>query len=131
MTNSLRGALVFLAITVACAASADDLEALLASCNGCHGDDGVSRWDDMPTIAGIDAFVHADALWAYQEQARPCATVAFRQGDTSRPDTSMCDVVAGLTDDQIEAIAAHYAAIPFVPAAVLYVSAALCGASDP
>ena len=28
----------------------------------------------------------------------------------------MCDVVAGLTDDQIEAIAAHYAALPFVPA---------------
>ena len=73
-------------------------------------------WDDVPTIAGIDAFVHSDALWVYQDGARPCAKGPYRQGDTSRPETDMCEVAAQLDDDQIEAIADHYAALPFVPA---------------
>ncbi len=94
----------------------DDLAALIESCNDCHGDDGVSQWTDVPTIAGIDAFVHSDALYVYQDGARPCATGPFRQGDTSRPEVSMCDVVADLSDEQIEALAEHYAALPFVPA---------------
>lgn len=97
-------------------AFASDLDALIESCDGCHGDNGVSQWNDVPTIAGIDAFVHSDALWVYQEKGRPCAMGAFRQGDTSRPETNMCDVAAELSDEQIEAIAERYAALPFVPA---------------
>ena len=97
-------------------AVADELEDIIASCNGCHGDDGVSQWTDVPTIAGIDAFVHSDALYIYRDEARPCATSAFRQGDTDRPETSMCAVAAELSDEQIEAIAEHYAALPFVAA---------------
>lgn len=95
-------------------AQVDDL---IATCNGCHGDNGVSQWSDMPTIAGIDAFVHSEALYTYADGARPCETVEFRQGDTSRPATNMCDVSKGLSDEQIEALAGHYAALPFVPAA--------------
>lgn len=97
-------------------ALASDLNALIESCNGCHGDDGVSQWNDVPTIAGIDAFVHSDALYVYQDQARPCAMSGFKQGDTSQPETNMCDIAAELSDEQIEALAEHYAALPFVPA---------------
>jgi sulfide dehydrogenase cytochrome subunit len=97
-------------------ASAQNLEDITESCDGCHGENGVSQWNDIPTIAGIDAFVHSDALWVYQDEARPCATVSYRRGDTERPDTNMCEVAAGLSDAQIEAIADHYAALPFVPA---------------
>lgn len=101
---------------MAAPAMSADLDTLIESCDGCHGTDGVSQWNDMPTIAGIDPFVHSDALWAYQDEARPCASSAYRQGDTSRPETTMCEVVADLSDDDIEAIADHYAALPFVPA---------------
>lgn len=97
-------------------AVAGDLDALIADCNGCHGDDGVSQWNDVPTIAGIDAFVHSDALYVYRDEARPCATSDYRQGDTSKAATSMCEVAADLSDDQIEALAEHYAALPFVRA---------------
>ncbi len=103
-------------LLAAAASQAADIDALVETCDGCHGKNGVSQWDDMPTIAGIDAFVHSDALWVYQDKGRPCATGAYRQGDTGRPETNMCDVAAGLSDDQIEAIADHYAALPFVPA---------------
>ena len=95
---------------------AADLDALVEGCNGCHGEGGVSQWDDVPTIAGIDAFSHSEALFLYQEEARPCAESEYRSGDTSRPATTMCEVAAGLDDDQIEALSAHYSALDFVPA---------------
>ena len=98
------------------AVSASDLDAITANCNGCHGDDGVSKWSDVPTIAGIDAFVHSEALYVYQDEARPCAESKYRQGDTGRAATTMCAVAAALADEDIEAASAHYAELPFVPA---------------
>jgi sulfide dehydrogenase cytochrome subunit len=70
----------------------------------------------VPTIAGIDAFVHSEALYIYRDKARPCVESKFRQGDTARPATSMCAVAAKLDDATVEALAGHYAALPFVPA---------------
>ena len=87
------------------AATAADIDAIVESCNGCHGDNGVSQWTDMPTIAGVDTFVHSDALYNYRDEARPCALSDFRQGDTSRAATTMCEVAKALSDDDIEAIA--------------------------
>lgn len=97
-------------------AVAGDLDALIEDCNGCHGDNGVSQWSDMPTIAGIDAFVHSEALYIYADEGRPCAESKYRQGDTGRPPTTMCAIAAELDDETIEALAEHYAALPFVPA---------------
>lgn len=96
---------------------AADVGVLATNCDGCHGEAGVSRWSDMPTIAGIDAFVHSEALFTYRDQARPCADSAYRTGDTNRPATNMCDVAASLSDDEIEALAEHYSGLDFVPAA--------------
>jgi sulfide dehydrogenase cytochrome subunit len=97
-------------------AMAGDLDAITANCNGCHGDDGVSQWADVPTIAGVPEFVHSDALYIYRDEERPCAESKYRQGDTSKAPTTMCAVVADLDDDTIDAIAAHYAELPFVAA---------------
>src|SRR5210317_862814 len=81
------------------ASMAGDLDAMVENCNGCHGDDGVSQWTDVPTIAGIDAFVHSDALYIFRDEARPCTETKYKQGDTSKPATTMCAVVADLSDD--------------------------------
>jgi sulfide dehydrogenase cytochrome subunit len=113
--------LIFLAISLtlglfASAAMAGDLETIVADCNGCHGDDGVSQWTDVPTIAGVPEFVHSDALYIFRDEARPCSESEYRQGDTSKPATTMCAVTADLSDDMIDEIAAYYAALPFVPA---------------
>lgn len=107
-----RKALMLL-LPLATSAALADVSAIAEDCDGCHGDNGVSQWNDVPTIAGIDAFVHSDALYVYRDQARPCATSEYRQGDTARPATSMCDVTKDMSDDDIEAIAEHYAALPF------------------
>ena len=108
--------LIMTIILTSCgAASAADLDAIIAGCDGCHGENGISQWNDVPTIAGIDAFVHSDALYVYRDEARPCAMSEYRCGDDKEP-TDMCAVTKELSDDQIEAIAEHYAALPFVPA---------------
>ena len=111
----MKRLLVMVLIFIWGSAGAQGLDALIEDCNGCHGDDGVSQWNDIPTIAGIDAFVHSEALYIYQDAARPCATVSYKQGDTSKQ-ASMCDAVADLDDDQIEGLADHYASLPFVAA---------------
>jgi len=103
--------------TLGPAVAAADVSSLTESCDSCHGADGVSEWNDMPTIAGIDEFVHSEALFIYRDDARPCADSEFRRGDTSQAITNMCDVAKDLEDEDIEAIAAHYAALPFVAAA--------------
>jgi cytochrome subunit of sulfide dehydrogenase len=106
----------FAACLLFSAASASDLDATIANCAGCHGDDGVSQNSDVPTIAGIPEFVHSDALYFFRDNERPCAETTYKHGDTSRPATTMCAVVADLSDDQIDEIAAHYAGLKFVPA---------------
>lgn len=98
------------------AAGAGDLETLIEDCNGCHGDNGVSQWTEVPTIAGLPEFQHADALYVYQDEARPCRDAEYKQGDTSRAAISMCGVAAKLSEDEIDAIAAAYAELPYVKA---------------
>jgi sulfide dehydrogenase cytochrome subunit len=105
-----------LCLALLAAGNAAAVEELVTNCNDCHGDNGVSQWNDMPTIAGLDAFTSSEALYAYQEKARPCGKSEYRQGDTSRPPTDMCAVAADLSEEDIDALAEHYAALPFVPA---------------
>ena len=107
---------VFSALMLVPGLASADLDALMANCNGCHGDNGVSQWSDVPTIAGLAEFVHADALYIYQDEARPCAESEYRQGDTSRPATTMCAIAADLSEDDIDALAAAYAELPYVSA---------------
>jgi sulfide dehydrogenase cytochrome subunit len=96
--------------------AAADTDSIMQGCNDCHGDNGVSQWNDVPTIAGIDAFGHADALFFFRDEERPCAESDYRQGDTSRAATTMCAVTADLSDDDIEALGDAYAELPFVAA---------------
>jgi len=102
---------LFVSVSVAA-----DVDAIAQNCNGCHGDNGVSQWSDVPTIAGVPEFVQSDALYLFRDGDRPCSESKYRQGDTSRPATTMCKVAADLDDDTIDAIAAHYAELPFVAA---------------
>ena len=114
-----RFSLIAISLTLglfASAAMAGDMDAIIADCNGCHGDDGVSQWTDVPTIAGVPEFVHSDALYLFRDEDRPCSESEYRQGDTSKPATTMCAAVADLSDDQIDEVAAYYAGLPFVAA---------------
>ena len=68
---------------------------LAATCTGCHGTNGVSA-GGIPTIAGL-------------EQAR-IVTLLQEFRDGKRPSTVMQQHAKGYTDEQIELIAAWFAA---------------------
>lgn len=93
-----------------------DMDAIVENCNGCHGPAGVSQWNDMPTIAGLSEFYHADQLYIYLDGDRPCTESEYRTGDTGKAATTMCAVAEGLSEEEIDAVAAHYAEMDFVPA---------------
>jgi sulfide dehydrogenase cytochrome subunit len=102
--------------TAFCSANAGDVGALMKSCNDCHGEGGVSQSTHIPTLAGYPEFVHADALYLYQDEGRPCVDSEYQSGDTSRPATNMCKIAAELSEDEIDALAAAYAELPYVKA---------------
>jgi sulfide dehydrogenase cytochrome subunit len=116
MKNFYRTALALAFGLSASVGMTQGLDAVIDDCNGCHGPDGVSQHTDIPTIAGMPEFTHADALYFFREEERPCSESQYQYGDTSRPATTMCAVAADLSDDQIDEIAAHYFELPFVPA---------------
>lgn len=116
MKNIYRTAIAMVLGLATTTVFAQDLDAVVENCNGCHGNDGVSQWADVPTIAGLPEFTHADALYFFRDGDRPCSESKYRQGDTSRPATTMCKVTADLSDEMIDEIAAYYFELPFVPA---------------
>jgi cytochrome c553 len=86
------------------------------TCDDCHGKGGVSTHADVPTIAGISAFALEEQLGQYKAKERPCAKVKFVAGKhPADAKDDMCTISGKLSDEQIAALAAHYAAQKFVP----------------
>jgi sulfide dehydrogenase cytochrome subunit len=69
---------------------------LAAVCANCHGTDGHARGDILKPLAGVPA------------EAIVAAMANYRSGAT--PATVMQQIAKGFSDDQIKAIAAHFAA---------------------
>jgi len=115
--NPARLTFPMLFTLAAASAAAADVSDIMRGCNDCHGENGVSEWTEIPTIAGLAEFVHADALLIYRDADRPCQDTTYRRGDTARPATNMCEIAATLHDAEIEAVAAAYAELPYVRAA--------------
>jgi len=92
-----RAMLAIVLAAAALAAPADDKlgRSIAATCTGCHGTDGVSA-GGIPTLAGVDK----DRLAGLMRE--------FRDGN--RPATVMHQHAKGYSDEQIDAVAAWFAA---------------------
>ena len=80
------------------AADPDAGKAKFATCAGCHGAKGVSVAPSYPTLAGKDAAYIKEALTAYKSGTRANAT--------------MKAMAAGLSEADIDNIAAYVASFP-------------------
>lgn len=94
-----------LALTLLMAASAWSAPdpKLIASCNACHGPNGISTRANVPSLAGISTTVQVATLKAFKSKSRPCGHVAG--GD-------MCSVAARLSDADAAALADYYSKLP-------------------
>jgi len=54
---------------------------IIDGCNDCHGANGVSVAQDVPTIAGVSSVAISDALKAYKSKARPFPRTNLKRGD--------------------------------------------------
>ena len=75
---------------------------LANTCNGCHGTNGASVGESMPTIGGFDKGYLFAVLNAYKKD--------------SRPSTIMGRLMKGYSDGDIRAISAFFANQPWVSA---------------
>ncbi|MBT8059955.1 MAG: c-type cytochrome [Gammaproteobacteria bacterium] len=116
MKTVLYAWLAALSLLAASPLATADAVALAADCDSCHGPGGVSAHADVPTIAGQTPEFLLKTLNGFRRWDRPCLKSDWRSGDTSRPRTDMCQIAEGLSDEEMEALAAHYGALEFVPA---------------
>ncbi len=82
-----------------------DVGDLAEKCGDCHGKDGNSSDPKVPNIAGYSANYIVDVMKAYKEGDRP--GLKFKKDDGS--ETDMNEIAKKLSEDDIKAIAEHYA----------------------
>jgi cytochrome c553 len=73
----------------------------VAQCGGCHGEDGNSRMEKIPSLAGQPAFFVMNQLFLMRENVRRVE--------------AMMPFVKDLKDDELIALAQHYAALEAKP----------------
>jgi len=73
----------------------------LKLCGACHGEDGNSRTPNIPSLAGQPEFFLVNQL------------VLFREGVRKIP--GMSELMTGLKDDDLVALARHFAALAVKP----------------
>jgi cytochrome subunit of sulfide dehydrogenase len=78
-----------------------DIEILARTCNNCHGVGGVSVGASMPSIGGLPREYLRNIMkqWKYGERSA----------------ITMNRIVKGFSDDEIDALATHFAKMPWVP----------------
>ncbi len=95
--------LIGLLASLVCSAHAEGVRSaamLSHTCAGCHGTDGASAGEAMPTIAGMDKGYLVKVLEDYK--------------DDLRSSTIMGRIMRGYSDQEIAAIASFFAAQPWV-----------------
>ncbi|HUG61796.1 MAG TPA: cytochrome c [Methylomirabilota bacterium] len=92
---------VCLAALVAVGARAETLDAVLAGCVPCHGEDGIARDSEVPHLAGQNEIYLANQIRA------------FRSGERVHPE--MAFMTQDMADATIEALAVYYSMLPARP----------------
>ena len=82
-------------------AQGGQLSERIQTCGVCHGEDGNSRMENIPSIAGQPAFFIVYQLILMREKVRPVE--------------AMAPFVKDLKDDEATALASHFAKLPAKP----------------
>lgn len=83
------------------------------TCAGCHGTDGQSVGPASPNLAGMSAAYFTDSMMAFKALPK-----GAEHAEDARPATIMNRIAKGYTDEQIEQMAEHFAALPVYKASV-------------
>jgi len=100
----LAGLLLSLAMPLAASELTD-------KCDSCHGKNGNSEDDKVPSIAGFSAVTIEDIMSQYKEKDRPADKYKPKDGE----ETDMQEIAGKLSEAQIKEVASYYAKQKFIP----------------
>ena len=83
------------------------------TCAGCHGTNGQSAGPASPNLAGMSASYFIDSMTYFKNLPKD-----QEHAEDARPATIMNRIAKGYTDEQIEAMAEHFASLPVYKADV-------------
>lgn len=87
------------------------VSALVEMCESCHGRGGVSRRNDVPTLAGQPVDAILDSLDAFYFRQRHCPETSPGEGDAaSGVRLDMCNISASLSRVEKVAVAEYFSA---------------------
>lgn len=89
------------ALALTTAAQAATLQERIALCSGCHGEDGNSKIEKIPSLAGQPAFFILNELFLMREGVRKV--------------DAMASFVKELSDKDLDGLSKHFAALPTKP----------------
>jgi sulfide dehydrogenase cytochrome subunit len=111
-----KGAMLVLAaafsLLVPIAAGAADPPPKSALCGVCHGDQAPSPYGGVPTIHGQPAVALENALYDFRAGIRPCRKPECGPAEYC-PELDFCAIARELSDEEIAALSAWYAAQPY------------------
>jgi sulfide dehydrogenase cytochrome subunit len=93
-----------------------EVSTLTPVCSGCHGLDGISVNNTVPSIAGQPYTLIEDNLLAFRDGERACTETEYLQGEAAALVSAMCTFVATLENRDISALAEFFELQAFVPA---------------
>lgn len=95
-------------------ASAADIAKMVEPCFACHGKGGVSSDAEVPSIAGYSEDYFVYSLELYQKKERPCIEAEYHAGSMKGQRTSMCEIVRGMSEKEIEQMSEYFADQEFI-----------------
>ena len=87
------------------------IDQVIKDCDVCHGKDGNSEIGEVPSIAGMSVGYLGDTMAAYKSGDRPGLKYKPKDG----AETDMNALAKELSDDELTAVAKHYAGLTFKP----------------
>lgn len=96
----LAAAIVVLPVSVQAAGDVEAGKVKSATCAACHGADGIAKIPTYPNLAGQNEAYLVNALKAYKNKQRQGGQATIMQG-----------MATNLSDQDIEDLAAYYAAM--------------------
>jgi sulfide dehydrogenase cytochrome subunit len=88
-------------------------KAMADTCAGCHGPEGQATGPAIPNLAGMSENYFIDSMTYFKALPKDAASA-----EDARPATIMNRIAKGYTDEQIEAMAGYFAALPVYKASV-------------
>lgn len=97
-------------LLVSASSRASDGAQLAKKCDQCHGENGHSEKQDVPSIGGFSEFGIEDLLVSYRQGTREPRTYKLPDGS----ETDMKKISEALSEDDVTALGQHYASQPWL-----------------